>query len=292
MPNIQPIDTKACFHSYMGPWLADPLVLSRMADAVKSGAIKSVEARVEVSEHKLFSIHEGTAVIGIEGALMKGDSKFGGTSTIRVRRAIREAAQDPDVDSIMLHIDSPGGTVSGTKELADEVLAARLSKPVHAYIEDLGASAAYWVASQCQSISANLTAEIGSLGVVAVLYDQSEQFEKMGVTVHVISTGEFKGAGAAGTVISKEVIAEIQGLVDDLHEVFMDAVMSGRKISREALNAIADGRVFLASKAQQLGLIDTVETVDEFISRLSAVSAEKRRSARENRINQQLGQRR
>jgi len=291
--NILQADKKACFHSYMGAWLAEPTILGQMAEAVKSRLMPEANIETMAQESRaIFSKVEGVAIIQIEGAMMKADSKFGGTSTIRVRQAIRAAVQDPEIDSILLHIDSPGGTVSGTKELADEVLSARQSKPVHAYIEDLGASAAYWVASQCETISANLTAEVGSLGVVAVIYDQSKQFERMGVKVHVVSTGKFKGAGAPGSEISADMLAEVQELVDDLHEVFMTAVLSGRKMERAELDAIADGRVFLASKALKLGLVDAVETVDEMIGRMALLGAEKRRAEREKRVSKQLGQRR
>ena len=291
--NILQADKKACFHSYMGAWLAEPTILGQMAEAVKSRLMPEANIETMAQESRaIFSKVEGVAIIQIEGAMMKADSKFGGTSTIRIRQAIRAAVQDPEIDSILLHIDSPGGTVSGTKELADEVLAARQSKPVHAYIEDLGASAAYWVASQCETISANLTAEVGSLGVVAVIYDQSKQFERMGVKVHVVSTGKFKGAGAPGSEISADMLAEVQELVDDLHEVFMTAVLSGRKMERAELDAIADGRVFLASKALKLGLVDAVETVDEMIGRMALLGAEKRRAEREKRVSKQLGQRR
>ena len=290
--NILQADKKACFHSYMGAWLAEPTILGQMAEAVKSRLMPEAIVDTMSQSSASFAKVEGVAIIQIEGAMMKADSKFGGTSTIRIRQAIRAAVQDPEIDSILLHIDSPGGTVSGTKELADEVLSARQSKPVHAYIEDLGASAAYWVASQCETISANLTAEVGSLGVVAVIYDQSKQFERMGVKVHVVSTGKFKGAGAPGSEISADMLAEVQELVDDLHEVFMTAVLSGRKMERAELDAIADGRVFLASKALKLGLVDAVETVDEMIGRMALLGAERRRAEREKRVSKQLGQRR
>ena len=290
--NILQADKKACFHSYMGAWLAEPTILGQMAEAVKSRLMPEAIVDTMSQSSASFAKVEGVAIIQIEGAMMKAESKFGGTSTIRIRQAIRAAVQDPEIDSILLHIDSPGGTVSGTKELADEVLSARQSKPVHAYIEDLGASAAYWVASQCETISANLTAEVGSLGVVAVIYDQSKQFERMGVKVHVVSTGKFKGAGAPGSEISADMLAEVQELVDDLHEVFMTAVLSGRKMERAELDAIADGRVFLASKALKLGLVDAVETVDEMVGRMALLGAEKRRAEREKRVSKQLGQRR
>lgn len=286
-------DTKACFHSHMGMWLMEPKIMGQMASAIRAGiAYEAKIADLPAEATQIMTIVESVAIIGIEGTLMKADSKFGGTSTIRVRQALRAAAEDDKITSILLHIDSPGGTVSGTKELADEVLFAKQSKPVHTFFEDLGASAAAWVGFQGNTVSANLTAQIGSLGVVAVVEDTSEMFERAGVKVHVISTGDFKGAGTQGTEITSEMLADMQETVNALHEVFMEAVVDGRNMSRADVDKIADGRVFLASKALELGLIDRVATFEEVLSGLVADGREKSRASRENRISNQLNQRR
>src|SRR5690606_31819803 len=129
------------------------------------------------------------------GAMTKQGSSFGGASTVRTRRAIRSAAADKSVSAIMLLIDSPGGSVSGTSDLADDVANAKKKKPVYAYIEDTCCSAAYWVASQCSAIYANPTAIVGSIGTYMVVADYSRMAENAGVKVHCISTGKYKGAG-------------------------------------------------------------------------------------------------
>src|SRR5581483_9650939 len=109
-----------------------------------------------------------------QGMLMKGQSSMGGTSTVMARRDIRQAVADQDVAGILLAIDSPGGTVAGTDDLAAEVRQARTSKPVWAAIDDLGASAAYWVASQTQRVTVNSpTALVGSIGTLQVIRDLS-----------------------------------------------------------------------------------------------------------------------
>jgi ClpP class serine protease len=107
----------------------------------------------------------GTAVLGLTGPMTKAPQSWGsGTSTVSLRRRLRQAASDPDVKSIALVVDSPGGQVSGTFDLAKDIAAARDRKRVVAYIEDLGASAAYAVASQADAVYANENALVGSIG--------------------------------------------------------------------------------------------------------------------------------
>lgn len=154
------------------------------------------------SDEKPFQFESGVAVLSLSGPMTKRPQSFSdGASTVRMRRQVRQATADPDVTAIALVIDSPGGQVAGTKELADDVAAARARKPVVAYIEDLGASAAYWVAAQADAIYANETAFVGSIGTYCVVQDLSRMAANVGIEVHVLSTGPFKGAGYPGTAV-------------------------------------------------------------------------------------------
>jgi len=225
---------------------------------------------------------DGVAVINLSGPMQKYVSSLsGGTSTVAVRRALRTAVRDETVRSILLRIDSPGGTVSGTRDLADDVAAAAAEKPVHAYIEDLGASAAYWVASQATKVYANPTAMVGSIGTFAVIYDFSAQASMIGVKVHVLRAGDFKGAGQPGTEVTAEQLAEWQRIVNELNEHFIRGVSAGRKLSLGATRALADGRVHIGQAAADLNLIDGVQTFDATLLALS------KPSARRNTVTQQ-----
>ena len=145
------------------------------------------------------------------------------------------------------------------------------------FIEDLGASAAYKAASQAGRLSANEPAFIGSIGVYQVVEDTSEMAEKMGVKVHVISTGEFKGAGVPGAPVTDAVLQDVQNEVDALNELFMKAVAKGRHMDIRTVRKLADGRVHIAAKAQSLGLIDAVESFDDALAGLTKLVAPRRR---------------
>lgn len=216
----------------------------------------------------------GTAVIDIRGTMMKrASSMTGGASMIAVRRSIRAAVNDPEVGSILLRMDTPGGTVAGTMDLANDVSSAANKKPLFAFVEDLTASAGAWVASQATKIFANnATARYGSIGTYVVIQDVSGAAEKLGVKVHVIRAGEFKGAGVPGTKITDEQLAEWQRTIDALNDQFIAAVASGRSMSIEQVTQLADGRAHPAAEALKMGLIDGIQTFEATLDQLAKLS--------------------
>jgi signal peptide peptidase SppA len=213
---------------------------------------------------------KSVAQVPIRGTMMKGVPFFGGTSTALAGQAIRQAAADPNVSGILLHIDSPGGTVAGTADLAREVRDAKRRKPVWAHVADMAASAAYWVASQADQIYANApTALVGSIGTVLTVYDQSAAAEAQGIKPHVFATGPLKGAGAPGTPVTEEHQSYFQGIVDAMQPHFDAAVRGGRGMSADELAAVRTGGVFAAPKALELKLIDGIRSFDRTLEALA-----------------------
>lgn len=220
---------------------------------------------------KPYVISNGIAIISICGPMSKaGATSFDdGCSTVDIRRQLRQAANDTAVTGILLRIDSPGGSVSGTQALADDVAAAVKKKPVYAYIEDLGCSAAYWVASQCEKVYCNETAIIGSIGTYMVVWDMSKMFAEAGVEVLLFATGEYKGSGTPGTVITDDQKNAFQATVDDLNDQFLAAVSRGRNMARKRVEQLADGNIHVGQKAKALGLVDDVMSMDDVLMRMS-----------------------
>jgi signal peptide peptidase SppA len=228
----------------------------------------------------------GVAVIDISGPMMKYTSSLSdGTSTVRVRRQLANAVENESVKQIVLRIDSPGGTVAGTEDLAAAVRNAASSKPVTAFIEDLGASAAYWVASQASAIyAAGKTTLVGSIGTYGVLYDYSAQAAMLGVKVHVVHAGEFKGSGIEGTEITEKQLAEWQRIINRLNEQFLAGVSSGRKLSSATTAELADGRVHDAEDALKLRLIDGIQSFEATLSNIRTTGP-RRKNAMSNTEN-------
>jgi signal peptide peptidase SppA len=272
--NDSPVYQK-CAAQHFGAWMIEPRWFQQAVNAVKAGTY-TAEAPADEPADKPAPMYQnagGIARISLAGQMTKGGSSFGGASSVRMRQAVRAAVADDSVHSILLHIDSPGGTVAGTGDLAADVRAADKIKPVYTYFEDLGASAAYWVGSQGRKVYANPTAEIGSIGTMTYLEDTSGAYEKAGIKVHLVSTGKYKGAWVDGLEVSDDYIKTVQTEIDDLNEHFLAGVLAGRKgMTREQLMGIADGRVFIADKAKQIGLIDEVSTLDAVMAAISKES--------------------
>lgn len=256
-----------CRLQYLGIWFVEDQWFVSAVDAVKSGML---EPRQEEPRDDFQAGPNGMAVVPVHGPITKGRGSFGGTSSLRLRKALRDLSRDSSVSGIMLHIDSPGGVAEGMFELAKEVRQAASQKPLMAHIEDMGASAAYWIATQAREISVNPTGEVGSIGTVAALVDSSERLSMMGLKVHVISTGPHKGAGIPGAKITDEQIAVFQERIDDLNAFFLEGVREGRNFTPSQLAAIATGRVWIGAKAQALGLVDKVQTWEDAIGSFAA----------------------
>ena len=279
-----PGTTPRCWARHVGALACVPAHVEAVVRAVRLGVIpkhvEDVTPRYAAGEggapagewlgerfRPYFSrVGEGVAAIRLDGTLGKAASKFVDTSTAFVRRGLRSALADPAVASILLIVDSPGGYVAGTEDLAADVAAANELKPVVAYIEDLGASAAYWIASQAGRVFANGSARIGSIGVFAVIEDSSKAMEAEGVTVHVISTGPLKGAGAPGAPVTDEHLAAWQAEIDDDFARFAAGIRRGRGMSGKQVEAVSTGGTWGADAAKGLGLIDGVKPLDAVIA--------------------------
>jgi signal peptide peptidase SppA len=235
------------------------------ADA-PSGPLPS-EAPDIVKKKKAYGMDGPIALFSISGPMTKYETSFqemfGGTATLKLRQSIRDAAMDDDVLGAAIYVDSPGGTVDGTKALADDIYSFAAQKPCFVYIDGMGCSAAYWCASQATQVYASPTSLVGSIGTRIRLEDTSAEYKQAGVKVHEITTGPMKAAGADGTEIDDSQLAYFQSIADQMQSYFAAGVLQGRKMTAEQLKAVSDGSVFLADKAKQLGLVDRVCSQDD-----------------------------
>ena len=210
----------------------------------------------------LYEVADGRAYIPITGVIMKSVPAairwlgMPATSTLEASAAIEAAERDHDVQEIVFVIDSPGGTVAGVQALADQIKNA--TKPTAAAISDMAASAAYWLASQTDTIEANATAMVGSIGVYSVMVDSSQAYEDAGIRVHVIRSGSHKGSGVEGSPITADDISEEQRMIDQLSHMFAATVARGRGLTPAQVSELATGQVWLAGDALRLGLIDSI----------------------------------
>jgi signal peptide peptidase SppA len=256
------------------PWL----ITSEAMHSMAAQAVAFFDARLtlpEPSSNPLLSVEDGVGIIRIHGPLMRDPDLissllFGATDMNQVAEAIQEAVARDAVKSILLDIDSPGGTVNGTPELAQAVADTAKLKSIHAFSAGQMCSAAYWIASQCDAVYATPSARVGSIGVMLPFIDSAEKFRSQGLKVEVFAAGKFKGMGTPGVSLSEEQRALIQSDIEEVAADFKTAVLArGRKIPDEAM----EGQSFSARKAQRFNLAGTVKSRDEVIARLRSIAA-------------------
>lgn len=214
-----------------------------------------------------YEIRDGVAIIPVYGVIDKRANMFmdisGGTSTELLKRDIAKALRDPEVDSVLLDVDSPGGSVDGTKEVADFIYESRGQKPIIAYANGLMASAAYWIGSAADSIVANETAMVGSIGVALTHYDRSSQDERYGIKRTVISAGKYKRIASDEKPLSDEGQEYLQSLVDEYFSIFADSVAKNRGADIETvLKKMANGKEYIGKQARKVGLVDYIGTLE------------------------------
>lgn len=268
----------------VGLWHIEPLAIQELLAWVKEPKV-SVEA--QSGEIPKFQRRGNIALLEVSGPITKQESFFsfffGGTSVERLKREFLSAMTDESIDSVGFLIDSPGGQVAGVADLADTIFAHRDVKPIFAHIEDLGASAAYHIASQAHTISASPAAEVGSIGTIGTITDSSGLAAQQGVVVYaVISKGaeEHKGGGIPGTVVTDVHLADLQERVDRANGLFLQAIGRGREMKPAETRVIADGRLYGAIEAKALGLIDAIQTTDMAFVRQAQQDVTTRRRAR------------
>lgn len=224
----------------------------------------------KATENPLLTIEDGIGVIAIEGPILRKPDLIarvflGATSSEEIGEALREAAGRNDIKAVFLNIDSPGGTVAGTPELAAAVASLNERKPVYAFSSGLMCSAAYWVASQARAIYATPSAQVGSIGVVQAVIDSSAAIDKAGIKVEVFSVGKYKAMGAPGTALTDDQRELIQSNLAEIAAEFHDAVLSrGRAIPAEAM----EGQTFSGKQAQRHNLAGMVPDRAEAMRRL------------------------
>ena len=229
----------------------------------------------QAAESPLLSIEDGIGVVAIEGPILRKPDLFariffGATSSEDIGEALREAGERDDIKAVFLNIDSPGGTVAGTPELAAAVKALNGSKPVYAFSSGLMCSAAYWIASQARAIYATPSAQVGSIGVVQAVIDNTAALDQAGLKVEVFSVGKYKAMGAPGTSLTDDQRELIQSNLAEIAAEFHDAVLSrGRAIPAEAM----EGQTFSGKQAQRSNLAGMVPDRADAMRRLRVYHA-------------------
>ena len=223
----------------------------------------------------LLNVEDGIGTVSIEGPMLRKPDIFarvlmGATDSAEIGAALREASQRDDIKAVFLDIDSPGGTVAGTPELAAAVASINERKPVYAFSSGLMCSAAYWIASQARAIYATPSARVGSIGVVQAVIDNTAALDARGIKVEVFAVGKYKAMGAPGTRLTDDHRELIQSNLAETAGEFHAAVLArGRAIPTEAM----EGQTFSGRQAERFNLARMVSDRAEAMRRLRVYHA-------------------
>ena len=272
---------------YSTDWAILPERLNHLCEQIRTGeTAQFVGANVrQASLRKVGSV----AIIPVTGEIMHRSSFisefFGFATTDKISAQVKMAANDPEVKTILLDVDSPGGTVPGVEELADLIRDVREVKKVVSVANSLSASAAFWISSQANEAVSIPSGSVGSVGVFAMHEDWSEALAGEGIKVEFISAGKFKVEGNPFEPLTSEARAQMQDRVDKIHDVFIKSVAKGRGVSASTVRSgFGEGRVMLAPDAKKMGMIDSVRTLDQVLVRAGAFSVNRTSGVRAHTI--------
>ena len=266
------------------PWAMHPDVLASYASSLVQKLAATPNADMTTIEAALAGVPRGRpvparsaqgsiAVIPLHGAIMQRAGMMelcgGGTSTDTFGAAFREALADDSISQILIDIDSPGGSVHGIGELADEIYQARQQKPVVAFANSTAASAAYWVGSAASEFYMTPGGEVGSIGIVMAHRDLSEAMAKAGVKTTFISAGRFKTEGNPTEPLSKDALDYLKSRTADYYNTFTENVARGRGVSTSAVrNGMGQARMLGAKAAKAENMADGVMTFGDVIKKM------------------------
>ena len=262
-------------------WAIDPSKLQELLAVLAFRAAghtftaEEIQARVGVGPgSRGVSSNGSVAIVPVRGVIAHRmgamDDSSGWTSCERIGAMLQQVMADASVSTVVLDMDSPGGTVTGCQELAADLFALRgQGKRITAMVNGMAASAAYWLASQADEIVCIPSGTTGSIGVFCAHEDVSAALEKEGVKISLISAGKYKVAGNPTEPLSDEERAIIQARVDEAYGWFVQDVARGRGVTASAVRkGYGEGRALSAKDAKAAGLIDRIATFDETLGRL------------------------
>jgi len=263
--------------------------------ALKAGLITGIKSRQEVerriidlvgqddSDGSFQNVHEAdyvriahadkklhgdgkkhVGVIVASGEILDGDQPPGTVGGDTTARLIRQARLDKDVSAVVLRVDSPGGSVLASEHIYRELQALRAAgKPVVVSMGDLAASGGYYISAPADEIWASPATLTGSIGIFAIIPTVDKTLGKVGVNVDGVGTNPLASAMRIDRPLSAEARSLLQAEIERGYDVFLERVSTGRKKTREQIDAIAQGRVWAGVDAKRLGLVDGLGSFDD-----------------------------
>ncbi len=270
--------------------LVDNLTLAEPEDFLSNGLVDGLMTRSELveklctlagveSEEKLKLIpfadyalakvkpvlRPNVAIIYADGDIVDGDDLMN-VSGDRFVREINKAAKDNSIKAVVLRVNSPGGSVAASVKIRTALDSLQARKPLVASFGNYAASGGYWISNGCEHIFADANTITGSIGVFSMIPDFSKVTKNIGVTFEAVGSNKHSDMYSLMRPFDKAELDYQQASVEDIYEAFVNLVADGRKMAPSAVDAIAQGRVWMGSDALEIGLVDEIGTLQDAIA--------------------------
>jgi len=203
-------------------------------------------------------------VIVAEGNILDGDQPPGSIGGDTVARLIRQARTDKDIKAVVLRVDSPGGSVFASEQIYRELVALRgAGKPLVVSMSGYAASGGYYISAPADEIWASPATITGSIGIFAIIPTIERTLGKVGVGVDGVGTTALSGQLRLDRPLGDEIRTFLQSTVSHGYDEFLERVATGRKKSRDEVDAIAQGRVWAGTDARRIGLVDQLGSFND-----------------------------
>lgn len=205
------------------------------------------------------------AILYAEGEIVDGE---GGPTQVggdRIAQSMRKIREDDDVKALVLRVNSPGGSATAAEVIAREVMLTGKKKPVIVSMGNLAASGGYWISMGSNRIFAEPNTITGSIGVFGMLFNAEKLAANNGLTWDVVKTGRFADTNTVSRPKNPQELANIQRRVDSIYDRFITKVATARKLPKNQVQEIAQGRVWSGTAAKQLGLVDEIGGLEDAV---------------------------
>ncbi|MBQ9411278.1 MAG: signal peptide peptidase SppA [Bacteroidales bacterium] len=270
--------------------LVDDLTLAQPEDFLAAGLVDALMTREELveklctlagvpSEDKLKlipfadyalskvkpALKSNVAIIYADGEITDGDD-LTDIAGDRFVREINKVAKDNSIKAVVLRVNSPGGSVSASVKIRTALDSLQAHKPLVASFGNYAASGGYWISNGCEKIFADANTITGSIGVFSMIPEFSKVTKNVGVTFEAVNSNKHSDMYSLMRPFDKAELDYQQASVEDIYESFVNLVADGRKMAPSAVDAIAQGRVWMGSDAIEIGLVDEIGTLQDAIA--------------------------
>jgi protease IV len=219
----------------------------------------------KTSSRKIATVYAQGNIVNGEG----GTGQIGGDS---LARQIRELRLDKDIKAVVLRVNSPGGSALASDIIQREVRLLHKEKPVVVSMGDVAASGGYWISTYSNKIFAESNTITGSIGVIGISFNYQKLANNNGITWDVIKTSKLADSTTIARPRTPQELAISQQMVNDIYDDFLNKVSESRKLPKDKVAEIAQGRVWSGVDAKKIGLVDDIGGLNEAIAYAAQVA--------------------